>query len=264
MSVPSHQLLELGEVLEVRLKSGKYAYCQNINNNDPMPLARTLRGVFESPLPGEDLITLCADGSQFVAQFPLKVLITNQHARSVAVLDIPPSLRRRPPIRHWTSVSEHNPDGWFIMDEETGSFGGAEYTARFPDVDQRSLPVNRIPGIGLFLRLIDAKWDPRMAANGSFGIDPVDDGVSAEARRSTETATNYLCLFRRRTDARSAIDEFRVGGLAARLTRTPQEQWGWSVAATIAGPFDLERDAWVHDVASRLGGVCDGSEFGPI
>lgn len=254
----------MGEVVEVTLKSGKYAYCQNINNDPPFPLVRTMPGIFEAPLPKTEVAVLCADGTQFVAQFPLKVLLTNRHAKTIGVFEYPEELSTRPPIRHFAKVSDRNPDGWFIIDDRGRSFGGAEFAERFPGIDQSSLPVGTIPGIGLFLRMIEAAWTTRRAGHGSIGLDPDDVPQAVERPTPGDPSTTYTCLFRGHDDAQAAMLELRARGLRVRLDSTASGHWHWIVLATASGPFDVERDAWVEAVALSHGGVCEGSEFGPI
>ncbi len=119
MVIPPDKLLPVGSVVEIPLDSGRHAYAQNLENGHPAPIVRVLPGLFEDPLPLEEIEHVAeSDDTQFLVQFSLMLLVDSRRGRVVTRQAPPERLCRRPPLRQFVRPSAVNPSGWYVVDAD--------------------------------------------------------------------------------------------------------------------------------------------------
>ncbi len=72
-------------------------------------------------------------------------LETNPQIKYVGHFPVPSQYVEAHAVREMTMKSERNPRGWFLMDSEGNKWTSAEFSQKFPDIDQTKLATSLIP-----------------------------------------------------------------------------------------------------------------------
>jgi hypothetical protein len=163
--------LQPGDVLEVELENGNWAYLQlvgltYVTKESGIPKAsmvRVLSGVYASSLPDEKIGTLVERDAAFFIQVALGGMIEYGGVRGHWPL--PDRESAIPDMRMWTAPSAENPHGWLVVASEHELLTEREYSERHPEIDQAMLPQDSIPVPARLRWLIEVGWTPREAAS---------------------------------------------------------------------------------------------------
>lgn len=253
-----------GDIVEILLPSGRYAYAQQVAEGHVAPLTRVKAGVFTLPLSRSEVLSLMEGEDQFAIQFPLDVLLDSGAGRVVGVSVVPEGFASTP-IRVFASKSDRNPEGWYIVAPNGERVSGSEYARQVPSCDQTVLPIWSVPSIQLFLRMIDTGWTTAKAKENDLGLPDRSVGSGGPSPILRPPHTYHFSLFRSRRRAEVAAKELGDLGLIVRIMRDRAQERVWTLVAAHEGPPNSDdADGLVERLVTDCGGQYTGNEYGPV
>ncbi len=148
-----------GDLLEIPLPSGRFAYIQVLRKGNLAPWVRVLMGRYHEHLSPAKLeeITSC---TEYFTGCMVRLMVRDGLATVVHHVPVPGDLanapqavRRTPLPRDASRLQIETWDGRVVSP--------GEYEAQHPGDPFEDLPLNSIPMPDLFIKLLDAGWIPR-------------------------------------------------------------------------------------------------------
>jgi hypothetical protein len=154
----NYKRLVLGDVIEIPLSTGRFAYAQYTYNYVKPPgwgkLFRVLPGIFKSR--PEDLPELVRQGERFYAFCPLAPAVTQGWVTIVCNEKIPKQCRGLPVFKACNRNFATGKKTWFIWDGKRAAVKVGSLSPEHYD-----LPLKQVISYGLLLERIESGWSPR-------------------------------------------------------------------------------------------------------
>jgi hypothetical protein len=244
-----------GDIIEVDLPSGHFAYIQDLGPGRGSRLVRFLPGTFGTPLRGDRLESLVRGGSLYRSHCFVELLLVEDGARIIANLPIPVGEGSMPPMVTMSSPRDWR--RWWVTDENGVKLRAQEYLDLHPGTEiDHIVKSNDMPGPKELRARIEAAWSPTNQVE--VQVDDTAPPSSERFHQITHPRTTYFMYFKSREAATVFIESTEEENLEFTLADHDQDGL-WEVTAALDGYATRPLAKRLRSATEDMGGIFDGS-----